>query len=153
MAVTQGSSSAILSPHFPHNAYFFPLAQHVEPAKPLATPKDQSTSTLRTVTQVRSILLTRLPYELVDIILTEAQYFAVVSTKRVYHLRVQASNDPLHNAKWVYMISDPIPHVFDGERVGKTKVQYVVFRMRSCDQGCGGFSEGKSTFFSSLLQE
>lgn len=110
--------------------------------------KTTITTTLPSVNQVRYILLTLgLPYELTDIILTYAEYYALHTTKRATHLRIQASSEYLNNAKWIYMISDPVPEVCreDGQVV-PTKVQSVRFQMRSCDQGWGGFSEGKNTY-------
>ncbi|KAJ3575024.1 hypothetical protein NP233_g1367 [Leucocoprinus birnbaumii] len=120
----------------------------------MSSPETQAsaTTTFKTnvpaVNQVRRILLTAgLPYELVDLVLNYAEYFARHTTKRVTHLRVQASSDPLNNAKWMYMVSDPIIQVQreDGSVV-PPNIQDVKFRLRSSDQGWGGFSEGKNTY-------
>lgn len=104
------------------------------------------------VDQVRDILLTRVPYELADLILSEAQYWARLSTKRDTFLQIQASDELLHNAKWVYMISDPIPTVYNGDRALPTKVKSVQFSLKSCDQGWGGYSEDRSTHLHRLFQ-
>jgi hypothetical protein len=87
---------------------------------------------------VKRALLTRIPYELVDIVLDLAQYWASSSTRRDITLTLQASNEPLFNAKWIYMLSDPIPPILP------TKLKSVHFSIKSCDQGWGGFSEYKS---------
>ncbi|KAF9448076.1 hypothetical protein P691DRAFT_775679 [Macrolepiota fuliginosa MF-IS2] len=98
------------------------------------------------VEQVRNILLTRVPYELVDIIIAEAQYWTRLSTKRDAILCVKAVQESLHNAKWCYMISEPVPTQYNGESTVPTRVKSVRFSLRSCDQGWGGFSEGKNTY-------
>ncbi|KXN81946.1 hypothetical protein AN958_03387 [Leucoagaricus sp. SymC.cos] len=103
-------------------------------------------STHRDVEEVRELLLKRLPYELTDIIMVEAQYFARLSTKRTIHLTVQGSKEPLNNAKWLYLISKPIPEVYNGDHIVPTKVHSVRFSIKSCDQGWGGFSEDKNAY-------
>jgi hypothetical protein len=87
------------------------------------------------VLAVKRALLTRIPYELVDAVLALARYWASDSTHRDVALAVRASNEPLFNAKWIYMLSEPVP---------ATRLQAVHFSIRSCDQGWGGFSEYKS---------
>jgi hypothetical protein len=99
------------------------------------------------VDEVRRIILTRFPYELTDLILTSAQYWARLATKRTIPLFIHASKEKLFNAKWLYMISDPVPEIYHGAGFVTTKVQYVRFGLRSCDQGWGGVSQEKSTIF------
>lgn len=96
------------------------------------------------VDQVRNILLTHVHYELADLILSEAQYWPRFSTKRDTLLEVLASAEPQNAAQWVYMISDPIPTVYSGERIVPTRVKSVRFLLESCDQGWGGPLENRS---------
>ncbi|XP_006456293.1 hypothetical protein AGABI2DRAFT_195472 [Agaricus bisporus var. bisporus H97] len=103
--------------------------------------------TLQDVLCVRRALSTRIPYELVDIVLNLAQYWVYASTRRDTLLQVQASNEPLFNAKWIYMLSDPIPPMFDANgHVVPTQIQSVHFSINSCDQGWGGFPEYKNVY-------
>ncbi|EKM75453.1 hypothetical protein AGABI1DRAFT_132239 [Agaricus bisporus var. burnettii JB137-S8] len=106
------------------------------PVASLAVPRTSMGHTLQDVLRVKRALSTLIPYKIVDIILFFAQYWVYASTRRDTLLRVKASKELSHDARWIYMLSDPIPPMFDANgQVVATQLQSVHFSINSCDQG------------------
>ncbi|KXN81945.1 hypothetical protein AN958_03386 [Leucoagaricus sp. SymC.cos] len=116
-------------------------------------PRAQASNTVVTVQpthldieQVRKILLQHLLYELIDIILVEAQYFVRVTTKRTSSLLAEATYSNRNDARYLYVLSEPIPEISseDSQRVVSPKVHSVRFSIRSCDQDWSSAADGQS---------
>ncbi|EKM76051.1 hypothetical protein AGABI1DRAFT_122919 [Agaricus bisporus var. burnettii JB137-S8] len=101
---------------------------------PLRDPYSESNARLsyRDVAEVRHMFLFKLPYELVDIILEEAQCWAYTSTECYSFHSIRASSSPSFNASHIILISEPIPDC--------SKVKTIQFRIHSQEFKTGYFT-------------
>lgn len=98
--------------------------------------KSNARLSYRDVVEVRHMFLSKLPHELVNIILEMAQCWAYMSTECNSFLGIRASNSPNSTANFMISISEPIPE--------HTKVKSVRFRIRSQEYSS---EDRSSTFF------
>ncbi|KAF2498268.1 hypothetical protein BU16DRAFT_615332 [Lophium mytilinum] len=112
---------------------FAPESTRPEPIEGPALPWNPSPSD---TILVRSYLVhLKLPTELALTIIDYAQYYPIVRGHRDEELKVVASNYKGNSAAALYVVSEPIPAIENGERI---KRKTVKFKVRSRDQGWGG---------------
>jgi len=106
----------------------------------------------RDVVTVRAALIKRLPLELVNEILREAQYWPIIHGSCDSHFQVQSANiDGSFDASYFCLITPPIPN-YRGIKTSlaraacksadhdiRRKIEKVVFRFTSRDQGWEDF--------------
>ncbi|KAK1225812.1 hypothetical protein PQX77_011223 [Marasmius sp. AFHP31] len=94
------------------------------------------------VVAVRLLLVQRLPRELVDIIIDEAEYWVRVCIgERNTRLAARANSGPDFNCSYCYLLTQCIPAPENTEndvRKRPARVQRIIFTTTSRDQGWGG---------------
>ncbi|KAJ7583836.1 hypothetical protein C8J56DRAFT_951990 [Mycena floridula] len=90
---------------------------------------------------VQKLLLSLLPFELIDIILDEAQYWPAIQAKNGT-IGIAKSSGPDNHAAWCWIITPPLK---------PGKYRQVRFMTSSHDQGYGDPNQGSWTWFETVI--